>query len=234
MRAPNGGTWYHYIVISTNVSAYTMQPLDVFQIAVLVFSVVLHEAAHGYMANYLGDPTARLLGRLTLNPLKHIDPMGSVFLPLILKLTGSPILIGYAKPVPYNPYNLRGRFGEALVAFAGPGTNILLALVFGLAIRFFGSALSPALVTAFAVIVFLNMLLALFNLIPIPPLDGSKILSELLPGSVGRAYSRFRESFERLGMFTGVLILLALFYFFAPYFSAVLRRLFGLLTGVSI
>ncbi|MBP9710971.1 MAG: site-2 protease family protein [Candidatus Pacebacteria bacterium] len=210
-----------------------MQPGDIFQIVVLIFSVVLHEVAHGYMANYLGDPTARLQGRLTLNPLKHIDPMGSVFLPLILKLTGSPILIGYAKPVPYNPYNLKGKWGEALVAFAGPGTNILLALIFGLIIRVFGGVIDPTLLGAFAIIAFINMLLALFNLIPIPPLDGSKILSELLPGELGRAYGRFRESFERLGVLTGTLIILVLFYFLSPYFGAFLGQLFGLLTGLS-
>ncbi len=210
-----------------------MQPGDLFQIVILIFSVVLHEVAHGYMANYLGDPTARLQGRLTLNPIKHIDPMGSVFLPLILTVTGSPILIGYAKPVPYNPYNLRGRWGEALVAFAGPGTNILLALIFGLIIRFLGGVLDPALVGAFAVIVFINILLALFNLIPVPPLDGSKILSEILPGGLGRAYRKFRQSFEQLGVLTGTLIILVLFYFLSPYFSVVLVQLFRLLTGPS-
>jgi Zn-dependent protease len=210
-----------------------MQPGDIFQIVVLIVSVVLHEVAHGYMANYLGDPTARLAGRLTLNPFKHIDPLGSVFLPLILKLTGSPILIGYAKPVPYNPYNLRGKWGEALVAFAGPGANILLALIFGLAIRLFGGMMEPALVAALAVIVFINMLLALFNLIPIPPLDGSKILSEILPGGLGRAYLRFRSAFEQLGVLTGTLLILVLFYFFSPYFGVVLGNLFTLLTGLS-
>src|SRR3989344_2193706 len=143
-----------------------MQLADIFQIVILIFSVVLHEVAHGYMANWLGAPTARLAGRLTLNPLKHIDPMGSVFLPLILKFSGSPILIGYAKPVPYNPYNLHGRWDEALVAFAGPGTNILLALIFGLTIRFGGGVLDLALLQAFAMIAYINMLLALFNLIP--------------------------------------------------------------------
>lgn len=211
-----------------------MQPGDIFQIVVLIFSVVLHEVAHGYMANYLGDPTARLAGRLTLNPLKHIDPVGSVFLPLILKITGSPILIGYAKPVPYNPYNLPGKWDEAKVAFAGPGTNILLALIFGLAIRFFAPVLEPALLEAFAVIVFINMLLALFNLIPIPPLDGSKILSILLPGNMGRAYESFRVSFERLGVLSGTLLILVLFYFLSPYFGEILGWFFSLLTGLTI
>lgn len=211
-----------------------MQPGDIFQIVILIFSVVLHEVAHGYMANYLGDPTARLQGRLTLNPLKHIDPTGSVLLPLLLTITHSPILIGYAKPVPYNPYNLPGKWDEALVAFAGPGTNIVLALIFGLVIRFFGGSVDPTLVDAFAIIVFINMLLALFNLIPVPPLDGSKILSTLLPGEVGRIYERFRYSFEQLGVLGGTLIILVMFYLLSPYFYAFLTQLFVLLTGFSI
>ena len=211
-----------------------MQTVAILQLVVLIFSVILHEVAHGYMANYLGDPTARLQGRLTLNPISHIDLFGSILLPGLLLLSGSPIMIGYAKPVPYNPYNLRGRWGEALVAFAGPGTNILLALIFGLAIRFFGTLLSPSLVAAFAVIAFINMLLALFNLIPIPPMDGSKVLSELLPGGLGRLYERFRFGLEQFGVLTGTLMILAVFYFLSPYFYAILTALFQLLTGVSI
>lgn len=210
-------------------------PLDIIvYLVVLIFSVILHEIAHGYMANYLGDPTARLAGRLTLNPIPHIDPIGSILLPLILKLTGSPILIGYAKPVPYNPYNLRGRYGEAMVAAAGPGTNILLALIFGLIIRFGYGSLEPALLEVFSIIVLINIVLAVFNLIPIPPLDGSKVLSTLLPGALGRAYDNFRMMFERLGVLTGTLILLFLFYYLSPYFSAVLFRIFALITGLPV
>lgn len=208
----------------------------IFGIVVLIFSIVLHEVAHGYMANWLGDPTARLQGRLTLNPVSHIDPLGSIILPGILLMTSSPLLIGYAKPVPYNPYNLRGRYGEGLVAFAGPGTNILIALIFGLLIRFGGASLGPDLISAFAIIAYVNMLLALFNLIPVPPLDGSKVLSTLLgmvSPSLERGYDAFRMNFERLGMLAGTLLILVLFYFLAPYFGAVLMNLFALLTGVS-
>lgn len=208
--------------------------MDIFQVAVLIFSVVLHEVAHGYMANYLGDPTARLQGRLTLNPVSHIDPVGSIFLPLLLKLTGSPLLIGWAKPVPYNPYNLRGAWGEALVAFAGPGTNILLALIFGLSIRFFGSMMDTSLLAAFAVITFINILLALFNLIPLPPLDGSKALSALLPGGFGRMYAEFRGAFERVGILGGLLLIMAVFYFLSPYFFVFLQTVFALITGVTL
>jgi Zn-dependent protease len=186
------------------------------------------------MANYLGDPTARLQGRLTLNPLTHLDPVGSIFVPALLALSSSPFLIGWAKPVPYNPYNLRGTYAEPLVAFAGPGTNILLALIFGLAIRFFGAALTPALLQAFALIVFINILLALFNLIPLPPLDGSKILSTLLPAPLAMGYERFRASFERFGIFGGIFVIFILFYFLSPYFFALIQGVFGLLTGVSL
>jgi Zn-dependent protease len=208
----------------------------IFGIAVLVISVVLHEVAHGYMANWLGDPTARLEGRLTLNPVSHIDPVGSILLPALLVISHSPMLIGYAKPVPYNPYNLRGKYAEGWVAFAGPGTNIILALIFGLIIRFFGTELDPALLTAFGTIAYVNMLLALFNLIPIPPLDGSKVLSSLFMAvspSLARGYDAFRLNFERLGVLPMVLIVLGIFYFLSPFFVAVLTGLFGLLTGVT-
>ena len=214
-----------------------MQIDIIFGLVVLVFSVVLHEVAHGYMANWLGDPTARLAGRLTLNPVRHIDPVGSIVLPALLLIMHAPILIGYAKPVPYNPYNLRGKYAEGLVAFAGPGTNILLAAIFGLLIRFASAQLGPDLISAFAVIVYINMLLALFNLIPVPPLDGSKVLSTLLAmvsPALLRGYDTFRLNFERLGILSGTLLILVVFYFLAPFFSVFLFKLFALLTGVSI
>ena len=205
----------------------------IFSVIILVVSVILHEVAHGYMANYLGDPTARLQGRLTLNPLVHIDPIGSILLPGILAITHSPVMIGYAKPVPYNPYNLSGKYDEVLVAFAGPGTNIALAVLFGLAIRFGSVAMSPSLLTAFATIVFINIVLGLFNLIPIPPLDGSKVLSGLLPGSLGRAYAHFRANLERFGVLSGTLLLLFVVYILSPYFYFIVTHLFTLLTGMT-
>lgn len=214
-----------------------MQIDVIFGIIVLIFSIVLHEVAHGYMANWLGDPTARLQGRLTLNPVSHIDPLGSIILPGLLLITHAPLLIGYAKPVPYNPYNLKGRYAEGLVAFAGPGTNMLLALIFGLLIRCSSAQLGPDLIAAFGVIVYVNMLLALFNLIPVPPLDGSKVLSallEMISPKLERAYGTFRLNFERLGILSGTLLILLFFYFLAPYFSTLLFRLFTLLTGVGI
>jgi Zn-dependent protease len=209
----------------------------IFGIVVLIFSIVLHEVAHGYMANWLGDPTARLQGRLTLNPVGHIDPLGSIIIPGLLLFTQSPFLIGWAKPVPYNPYNLRGKYGEALVAFAGPGTNILIAVIFGLLIRFGGVTLGADLISAFAIIVYVNILLALFNLIPIPPLDGSKVLSAIfgmIHPSLERGYENFRLNFERLGLISGIFIIFIIFYFVMPYFSAVIYRIFALLTGVAL
>lgn len=209
-----------------------MQVDLIFGLVVLIFSVILHEVAHGYMAGHLGDPTARLAGRLTLNPISHVDPLGSILLPLLLHFTGSPILIGYAKPVPYNPYNLRGKYGEALVAFAGPATNIAIALLFGLAIRFGAFSMNEFMLEAFVTIVYVNMLLALFNLIPIPPLDGSKVLSGILPAPLAASYDHFRRNFERLGIFSGTVLLLVLFYIAAPFFISALQWLFILLTGL--
>ena len=171
----------------------------VFGIVILILSVVIHEVAHGVMANYLGDPTARLEGRLTLNPLKHLDPMGSIILPILLIVTHSPFLFGWAKPVPYNPYNLRrgGRFAEALVAAAGPGTNLLLALIFGGIIRFLsaGGVPSATIALAFSAVI-TNVMLAIFNCIPIPPLDGSKIVEAFLPRSLASQYNRLRGILE--------------------------------------
>ncbi len=211
-----------------------MQIEIVFGLVVLIVSVILHEVAHGYVADMLGDPTARLMGRLTLNPLPHIDPIGSIILPLFLGLTGSPILIGYAKPVPYNPDNLPGRYDETLVAFAGPGTNICIALIFGLTIRFGAVAMSAPMLSAFAAIVYINMLLALFNLIPIPPFDGSKVLSGILPSGLSQTYAMFRSNFERIGLLPGMLLILIIFYALSPFFTAALSWLFSLLTGVAV
>lgn len=185
------------------------------------------------MANYLGDPTARLQGRLTLNPISHIDPIGSILLPMLLVFSGSPFLIGYAKPVPYNPYNLKGKWGETLVAAAGPGTNLLLAAIFAILIRAGSVAMTTEMLTAFATIVYINLLLALFNLIPIAPLDGSKVLSGLLGTRtvVGRAYESFRSSLERMGVFSGTLVILIVLYLLYPYFSFVVQAAFTLLVG---
>ncbi len=181
----------------------------IFQLAILLMSVVIHEFSHGWMAFYLGDPTAKNYGRLTLNPIKHLDFFGSFLFPLILVVIKSPVIFGWAKPVPFNPYNLRDqKYGSAKVAAAGPGANLLVALIFGLLIRFLPETIliSTGLGQIFSFIVFLNILLAFFNLIPIPPLDGSKLLFAFLPAS----FKKVRIFMERYGM-----ILLLFFLIFA-------------------
>ncbi len=173
-------------------------------LVVLLFSAIIHEISHGFVAERLGDPTARLLGRLTLNPKKHIDPVMSIFLPLMLIFSGSPVIFGAAKPVPVDPFNLRdGRKDLALISLAGPLSNIILAIIAAALIKILiflfpivdaqstqGLAI---LITRYVlqVVVQINLLLAIFNLIPIPPLDGSKIFSLLLPEKQARIYLAF-------------------------------------------
>lgn len=167
-----------------------------FLIAIIMFSAIIHEVAHGVAADKLGDPTARYAGRLTLNPIPHLDPFGSLLLPLILALSGSPIFFGWAKPVPYNPYNLKAspRWGEAIVAFAGPLSNFLIAIVAAITIRL--GVLSGEVAAVVFLVVLVNVMLGIFNLIPIPPLDGSKILSALLPHGARRGYDEWRARLE--------------------------------------
>lgn len=176
-----------------------MEPTQIGMIVILILSVVIHEMAHGYAANWLGDPTARLQGRLSPNPLVHLDPMMSVILPGILLATGSPILFGAAKPVPYNPYNFTNqKWGEAIVAFAGPLANFAIAGIFAVLVRLSDVLqLSNAFVSLSISVIMLNIFLAFFNLVPIPPLDGSKILPRLLPYSLRMKYEGFRSYFER-------------------------------------
>jgi Zn-dependent protease len=203
-------------------------------VVILLISAVLHEVAHGYAANFLGDPTARLAGRLTLNPVRHIDPFGSVILPALMILLRSPILFGYAKPVPYNPYNLRGRYAEAFVAAAGALTNFGLAIALGLSIRFFGEAFPPAFIEVLGFAVYINLMLGVFNLIPIPPLDGAKVLGGILPLGLSLKYRQFESRMAALGPFTGFALVILLFYLFGPIFSAGLGSIFSGLTGTSL
>jgi Zn-dependent protease len=177
----------------------------VFIIIILIMSVVIHEISHGYAAYIQGDPTAKLQGRLTLNPLKHLDLMGSFIVPLLTYfLTGIPL--GWAKPVPYNPYNLKNRrWGEAIVALAGPASNLLIAVIFGLVVRFGLNTFDVAFLQLTSIVVYINIGLAIFNLIPIPPLDGSKILFSLIPFR----FQGFRAQYERYS-----LIILVIFIFF--------------------
>jgi len=192
---------------------------------IIVISAVFHEYAHGFVAYYLGDPTAKNEGRLTLNPLVHMDLFGTIILPLFLLFT-SGIFIGYAKPVPYNPDNLRDKkYSSLKVAIAGPLSNLFIALVFGLFLRFFAASIlasniiPPIFVSFIALVALINIWLALFNMIPFPPLDGSKVFFDLFP----RYWSRIMN----LG-FSGLILALLIAFFVMPKLASLM---FWLITG---
>ncbi|MBA2123356.1 hypothetical protein B9J78_00175 [bacterium Unc6] len=162
----------------------------IFLFAVVVISVVFHEYAHGFVANKLGDPTARMAGRLTLNPLAHIDPFGTVLLPILLWVAGSPLL-GFAKPVPVNPYLLANpKKAMLLIGLAGPLTNLIIATISAFVYHIISGAGISGLPLIFRYISRINIALAVFNLIPIPPVDGSRIVSGLLPHNIAEYYDR--------------------------------------------
>lgn len=192
-------------------------------LTVLIFSAILHEIAHGYVAERLGDPTARLMGRLTLDPRPHIDPLMSIALPLILLLTGSPIIFGGAKPVPVDEMNLRdGKKDMAIVALAGPLTNILIAITAALLFHGLAYFLSHTggmwvlfLFAFLQIVIQINVLLAVFNLLPIPPLDGSKIFALILPEGLSQAYLS-------IGTFGSIVVL---FFIMTPMFQTILRAI---------
>ncbi len=202
---------------------------SLFVIAIVMFSAVIHEVMHGVAADRLGDPTARYAGRLTLNPIPHLDPFGSVLLPILLALSNSPFLFGWAKPVPYNPYNLTRapRWGEAIVAFAGPASNFCIALFFALVMRLnFFAGINDVLF----MIVVVNVMLGIFNLFPIPPLDGSKILPMFLPGGLKRWYEGIRMQLEYnpfLGMGLVLLIVVIMGGAFGAFVYGIARTLAG-------
>jgi len=202
----------------------------IISIIILIFSVIIHEVSHGLMADRLGDPTARLQGRLTLNPLRHIDPIGSIIVPLLTYFLGG-FAFGWAKPVPYNPYNLKHRrTGEFLIALAGPVSNILIASIFSLIIRYAVGNMdvsSPAVVSFLQVssyIVIINLVLAIFNLVPLPPLDGSKLLFSILPDK----YVRVRHVLEAYAPIWVLIMVLFLWQFISP----VIPWVFHVLTGM--
>lgn len=197
----------------------------IFTIAILVFSVVIHEVAHGYAALFQGDVTAKYAGRLTLNPIKHIDPVGSILVPAILAILPGGLIFGWAKPVPYNPYNLRNqRWGELIVAIAGPISNIIIAIIFGLLIRFSEDlGLSSSFVDIGLYVVLINIVLAVFNLIPIPPSDGSKILFSLFPNQTN--LRRFLEG-------NNLIFLFILLFFVWSFFLQIIYFITEILTGI--
>lgn len=192
-------------------------------LAIFLFSVILHEISHGYAALALGDPTAKRAGRLTLNPISHLDPFGSVLFPLLLYLTGSRILFGWAKPVPVDGSYLRGgKFGMLKVALAGPASNIALAFAFGTLIR---TGIFPgAMEGVMATVVYINLMLAVFNLLPIPPLDGSHIVFAFLPSSLD-AVKVFMARY-------GFLLLLVFLFSGLRLLSPAISLLFWIFTGI--
>jgi len=198
--------------------------LALFQIVVLIFSAVIHEVSHGAMANHLGDPTAKNLGRLTLNPIKHLEVFGSFLFPLLTYFgSGGSFLFGWAKPVPYNPLFLRDpKRGAAYIAAAGPLANFSIALALGIVVRV--ASLPDAFAMPLEVIIYVNILLGVFNLVPIPPLDGSKLLFAFL-GKRQEGIERFLEQND--------MILLLFFVFFGfQFITPIIRVLFRLFSGV--
>lgn len=201
----------------------------IFLIAILIFSVVIHEVSHGAVAYQLGDPTAKYSGRLTLNPLKHLDPIGSVLLPLFLiimaKISGTAVIFGWAKPVPINPYNFRDqKYGSAKVALSGPAANFSIALIFGLFLRFFPLFYSnSAFYFIFSYIVYINILLAIFNLLPLPPLDGHHIFFAFL-GPAGEKVKIFLSQY-------GIIVILLIIFVFFDWIVYLADKIFALIVG---
>ena len=212
---------------------------EVISVVLVMFSVVLHEIAHGWATYRLGDPTAKQAGRLTLNPLVHLDPFGSVLLPLMLAIVGGPVF-AFAKPVPYNPRNLRHPVrDEVLVALAGPLCNLLQALVGALLFRVLYSMWTGDLGVAYYVLsgltsyIYVNLTLMFFNLIPLPPLDGSAIVSPLLKGDARVAYYKVqRYAMPILLILLWVLPYVLRFDPLGVYLNATAGNLYNVLLGV--
>jgi Zn-dependent protease len=212
----------------------------IFQVVVLLFSVIVHEISHGYVAEWLGDPTARLAGRLTLNPIPHLSFFGMVLMPLLTYFAWH-MPVGAAKPVPYNPYNLKDpRRGGALIALAGPVSNLLLAAIFGAIIRI-GEAtgtIAPFVLFLFSQIVLINVVLAIFNLVPLPPIDGSKVVHLFLTRQASLYWDNFLNKAVLWMRSNQILFLVALFlagpYILGGIFSfmqPIINFLFAIFTG---
>lgn len=166
---------------------------------ILAFSIIVHEVAHGWMADRLGDPTARLSGRLTLNPIPHIDPIGTILVPLLMYLSPLHLVFGWAKPVPFDPYNLKDpKRDSALISLAGPIANMTIATILAIIYRFVPNQTASGLISQ---TIGLNVILAVFNLFPVSPLDGEKILVGLLPHRQARVFDAFMSRFGMILLF---------------------------------
>jgi Zn-dependent protease len=216
-------------------SLHPAQEIVIWALPVL-FAITVHEVAHGWVANQLGDPTARMLGRLTLNPIKHIDPVGTVLVPALLMLFGG-FLFGWAKPVPVTPGNLRAhRYGMAWVAVAGPVSNLLQAVVWAVVIKLAVGAeaelgwMAELLYLMGLAGVSINLSLAVLNLLPVPPLDGGRIVDALLPGPLSAKYSQLEP--WGLWIVLGLIATKLLGVILAPPYYA-LRAAIGSLVGLE-
>jgi Zn-dependent protease len=197
-----------------------------FLIAILL-GLTIHEFSHAFVANYLGDPTAKYAGRLSLNPIRHLDPLGTVLLLIFLFTLG--LGFGWGKPVPVNPYNLKHKHGELLVSLAGPFSNFLLAILIAVLLALLPPALtagwSQDFIKLFYTIILVNVMLGLFNLLPIPPLDGSKVLFDLLPAG----QTEIRNTLEKYGF----VILIAIIFFGITFLGAVAYYIYHALLNLS-
>jgi Zn-dependent protease len=203
--------------------------LVIFQVTVLIFAVIIHEVSHGVVALSLGDPTAKLSGRLTLNPISHIDVYGSIILPLLMGLaSGGAFVFGYAKPVPFNPYLLRDqKWAPALVALAGPASNLVLAVLLGISYRIavIFTAIPVEFARLFVIAIIINIVLAVFNSVPIPPLDGSKVIAPLLPDKFLR--SQFYGALEQNGMWIVLIFVLFGYGTISPIINLITNLILG-------
>jgi len=204
----------------------------IFSLVVILFSAIIHEYMHGWMADRLGDPTAKYSGRLTLNPIPHIDPVFSIIMPVAMYyLSAGTFFFAAAKPVPFNPYNLRDqKYGSAKVALAGPMTNLITAVFFGLLLRFLAESRilvgDGTVYQLLAVIVQVNLVLAIFNSLPIPPLDGSKMIAPFL------SYS-WQMRFAALESYGFIMVMLFVFFGF-QLIIPLIGLLFNTITGIRL
>ncbi|MEK7184517.1 MAG: site-2 protease family protein [Patescibacteria group bacterium] len=195
----------------------------IFSLIILIMSVVIHELSHGYTADALGDPTPSIQGRLTLNPLKHLDFFGSFIVPVVTSMAG--FTFGWAKPIEWNPYNIKNkRLGELLISLAGPLSNFLIALVFAIVIRIFGDMLSVSFMKISYYVIVINIALAVFNMVPIPPLDGSKVFFSLLPSKL----FYIREFLERYSIVFFLIVIFFLWRFIEPIIPYIFKIIVGI------